>query len=51
MEAILLMVNKQAKDDGLWFKAQTAPEGYLQQELRMLHGLIEHQAAMAREGE
>lgn len=32
---------KQAKDDGLWFKAETAPEGYLQQELRRLHAIIE----------
>lgn len=35
------LVNKQAADDGLWFVAQTAPEAYLQQELRKLHSLIE----------
>jgi len=34
-------VDKQAEDNGLWFDAQTAPEAYLQQELRKLHGLIE----------
>lgn len=34
-------VNQQAKDEGIWFVAQTAPEGYLQQELRRLHALIE----------
>jgi len=34
-------VAKQARDDGLWFEAQTAPEAYLQQELRRLHAEIE----------
>lgn len=34
-------VNQQAEDEGIWFMAQTAPEGYLQQELRRLHRLIE----------
>ena len=32
--------DRQAEDDGLWFIAQTAPEAYLQQELRRLHRLI-----------
>ena len=36
--------DKQAKDEGLWFVAQTAPEAYLQQELRALHRLIEGEA-------
>lgn len=35
------IVDEQADDDGLWFKAQTAPEAYLQQELRRLHRAIE----------
>ncbi len=35
------LVDEQAKDEGLWFKAVTAPEGYLQQELRRLHMAIE----------
>lgn len=35
------LVNKQAEDPGLWFDAQTAPEAYLQQELRKLHAAIE----------
>lgn len=35
------MVNEQAEDDGLWFCARTAPEAYLQQELRKLHAAIE----------
>lgn len=30
-----------AEDDGLWFEAQTAPEAYLQQELRRLMREIE----------
>lgn len=32
---------KQAEDGGLWFDAKTAPEAYLQQEIRKLHALIE----------
>jgi hypothetical protein len=39
--AILALVDEQAEDDGLWFMAQTAPEAYLQQELRRLHAAIE----------
>ena len=35
------LIDKQAKDEGLWFQAKTAPEAYLQQELRKLHALIE----------
>ena len=31
----------QADDDGLWFQAETAPEAYLQEALRRLHGMIE----------
>ena len=38
---VLQLVHKQAEDDGLWFIARTAPEAYLQQELRLLHALIE----------
>lgn len=40
----LELVKKQAEDDGLWFQAQTAPEAYLQQELRRLHKVIEGQS-------
>jgi hypothetical protein len=40
-DALIDLVHKQAKDDGLWFIARTAPEAYLQQELRLLHALIE----------
>ena len=43
------MVAKQAKDGGLWFRAKTAPEAYLQQELRKLHRLIEGEAALEAE--
>ena len=35
------LVNQQAEDEGLWFDATTAPEAYLQQELRKLHVAIE----------
>lgn len=35
------LVSEQAVDDGLWFNTQTAPETYLQQELRRLHAVIE----------
>lgn len=35
------LVQRQADDEGLWFQAQTAPEAYLQQELRKLHAAIE----------
>ena len=40
-DALLDLVHKHAKDDGLWFIARPAPEAYLQQELRLLHALIE----------
>lgn len=34
-------VDEQAEDEGLWFDAETAPEAYLQQELRKLHQAVE----------
>lgn len=40
-DAVRDLVNKQAKDEGLWFMAASASEAYLQQELRRLHTLIE----------
>jgi hypothetical protein len=43
LAAARALVALQAEDDGLWFVAQTAPEAYLQQELRKLHALIEAQ--------
>ncbi len=43
------LVDRQAEDDGLWFHAQTAPEAYLQQELRRLHEAIERAIAPANE--
>jgi hypothetical protein len=42
LEEIRKLVDRQAEDEGLWFQAVTAPEAYLQQELRLLHALIEH---------
>lgn len=41
LEKIQAFVDKQAEDECLWFDAETAPEAYLQQELRKLHRLIE----------
>jgi|GEM_PF-2042633 len=38
---IKALVNEQAEDEGLWFRAETAPEAYLQNHLRVLHGVIE----------
>ena len=37
----LEIVSAQTEDDGLWFIATTAPEAYLQLELRRLHAAIE----------
>lgn len=45
--AAQVVVNRQAEDDGLWFNARTAPEAYLQQELRALHRVIEATRAEA----
>lgn len=41
--AIRAVVDAQAEDEGLWFQAKTAPEAYLQQELRKLHEAVERQ--------
>jgi hypothetical protein len=41
LDAIREMVDQQAEDQGLWFRAETAPEAYLQQELRKLHAEVE----------
>ena len=35
------LVRRQTNDEGLWFIATTAPEAYLQQELRSLHAIAE----------
>lgn len=42
LDPILAVVDEQADDEGLWFLAVTAPEAYLQQELRRLHAAIEN---------
>ena len=39
--ALRAIVDEQAEDEGLWFKAETAPEAYLKQELRKLHAAVE----------
>lgn len=41
LQELRKIVDDQAADDGLWFVAVTAPEAYLQQELRRLHAAIE----------
>lgn len=41
VERVARLVAQQAEDEGLWFEAQTAPEAYLQQELRKLHAAVE----------
>jgi len=43
-QTALQLVNEQAEDEGLWFIARTAPEAYLQQELRRLHAAVEAEA-------
>jgi len=47
---ILETVLEQAEDDGLWFNAKYASEGYLQQELRRLHAVIERAYAELQKG-
>lgn len=54
LESIQLMVDAQAKDEGLWSvpvgELQSIVEAYLQQELRRLHGCIEHYTKAALSG-
>ena len=42
---ILQVVAEQANDNGLWFRARTAPEAYLQSSLRFLHEAIKEKKA------
>ena len=41
IEIINNLIAEQAEDEGLWFMAETAPEAYLQQELRRLHAALD----------
>ena len=41
LDKLKALVDQQAEDEALWFFARTAPEAYLQQELRKLHALCE----------
>jgi hypothetical protein len=41
LNAVRQIVNTQALDEGLWFRAQTAAEAYLQQALRRLAAAVE----------
>lgn len=43
------IVDEQAEDEGLWFIARTAPEAYLQYELRRLHTAVEDALAGAQQ--
>ncbi len=36
-----VMVDGQAKDEGIWFVAETCAESYLQDQLRRLHAAVE----------
>ena len=45
---IKTLVDKQADDEGLWYRAQTSAEGYVQQELRKLHVVIERQLDLTK---
>lgn len=47
MTEALQLVEEQAKDEGLWFVAETAPEAYLQKALRNLHRVVEAERASA----
>ena len=44
------LVTQQAEDEGLWFRATSASEAYLQQELRRLHAMIEGEEWPLRAG-
>ena len=41
LAAIRALVDELAGNEFLWFLAYTAPEAYLQRELRRLHALVE----------
>ena len=50
LNIIAEVARKQAKDEGLWFDAQTAAEAFLQKALREMHSVAENAlmgAAMA----
>ncbi len=44
----LKLVDRQAEDEGLWFKAETIAEAYVQQALRDLHAEIEGTETITR---
>lgn len=45
IERLRAIAAEQAEDEGLWFVAQNAAEGYLQAQLRRLHEAIEGKSA------
>jgi hypothetical protein len=40
------LVDEQARDEGLWFQAQTCAEAYVQTALRKLHAAVEGDKSM-----
>jgi hypothetical protein len=51
VERLTALVEQQASDEGLWFVARYASEGYLQAALRRCHEGIEQVAAPSAGGE
>ena len=51
LRAIRDLVDEQANDEGLWFYAHTAPEGYLQAALRKLAQVIEENTPSSAAGQ
>lgn len=49
IEMINMAIKIQALDKGLWFRAETATETYLQEALRNLHRVIEDMSKKALE--
>ena len=48
IQQIKTLVDAQAEDEGLWFKAENISEAYLQQALRKLHEVIENKTSQER---
>lgn len=46
----LKLVEQQAEDEGLWSRAATAFEAYVQKALRELHAAVEQEAALKAPG-
>jgi len=44
LKAIRDVVDEQADEEGIWFDAMTAPEAYVQRELRRLHWVVKEES-------